>query len=126
MFWNNFYKLCNEKGLKPTQVVKILGLSAGSPTSWKNGRIPSKKTLSILAKYFEIEIEDFFKNQENSIETTPEETSLLIAYRKADESIKKSVRKLLDIEEPTNRAADSDPKTELQTEITKAFTKTTT
>ena len=49
MFWENFYFLCESKGRKPLQVVKELGIATGSITKWKNGTIPSKKTLQKLA-----------------------------------------------------------------------------
>ena len=77
MFWKNFIDLCNKKRMKPTQVIKALGISGGSITGWKNGTIPSKKTLSLLANYFEVEIEDFFINRSAPTETTEDEANLL-------------------------------------------------
>ncbi|MBO5248844.1 MAG: helix-turn-helix transcriptional regulator, partial [Clostridia bacterium] len=57
MFWNNFLSLCNQRGTSPTSVVTELGISIGSVTHWKNGKIPHNTTLMKLADYFNVTIE---------------------------------------------------------------------
>lgn len=58
MFYNNLINLCNKKNTTPTTVVKALKISAGSVTNWKNGSIPTDKTLAKLAEYFNVSIEE--------------------------------------------------------------------
>ena len=127
MFWNIFCNLCTQKGISANKAAKELNISSGSITNWKNGTIPQNAKLKKIAEYFGVTIEYLLgKENAESNKNTNEEALLLSAYLKADESIKKSVRKLLDIEEPTNRAIDSDPASELGTDVKNAFTKTTT
>lgn len=57
MFWNNFYNLCESNGVKPLNVVKSLSLASGSITKWKNGTIPSGKTLQKISEYFNVSVD---------------------------------------------------------------------
>lgn len=63
MFWNNFVKLCNERGLKPNPVAKELGLSSGSVTAWKNGVTPRDTALQKIAEYFDITVEELLEEK---------------------------------------------------------------
>ena len=56
MFWENFSRLCLDKGKSPNAVAKELGISSGSITSWKQGRIPYHSTLLKLSDYFGISV----------------------------------------------------------------------
>ena len=111
-FWNQMQNLCKEKNTTPTAVTKLLGLSTSMTTQWKNGRIPNGKTLSKIAEYFNVTT-DYLLGKESSstITFSDEEQRLILAYRNQTEEGKKMVRKLLDMEEPTNRVIDdvSDP-----------------
>ncbi len=64
MFWNNFYNLCIEKGMKPLQVVKEIGIAHGSITKWKNGAMPNTKNLQKIADYFEVSVEHLLEKEE--------------------------------------------------------------
>ncbi len=56
MFWDNFYKICQSKNIKPTTLIKKLGLSSSSATNWKK-RPPNTETLLILADYFDVSVD---------------------------------------------------------------------
>lgn len=55
-FWKNYEILCKNKGKSPNAVAKELGISSGSVTAWKNGRIPQNKKLALIANYFDVPI----------------------------------------------------------------------
>jgi repressor LexA len=57
LFWNNFVSLCNGKGVSPNAVGKALGISSGSISWWKKGRIPHDSTLQKLADYFGVSVD---------------------------------------------------------------------
>ena len=57
MFWNIFYKLCEEKHTKPNAVAKIIGASSATCTKWKNGTIPNGDTLLKLADYLGVSVD---------------------------------------------------------------------
>ena len=58
MFWNNFIFYCAKNNKAPNTVAKELNLSSGSIMAWKNGVKPRLTTLSKIADYFNITIED--------------------------------------------------------------------
>lgn len=54
MFWDNFYNLCIERGIKPNAVCKELGFSNATATHWKAGKTPKSDTIQKIASYFGI------------------------------------------------------------------------
>ena len=53
MFWENFEKLCKEKGMSPNAVAKELSIASGTVTEWKTGkRTPRNATLLKIAQFF--------------------------------------------------------------------------
>ena len=54
MFWDNFERLCREQNMSPNAVAAKLGISSGSLTAWKNGRVPRGATLEKLEQYFDV------------------------------------------------------------------------
>ena len=127
MFIDRLNALIKEKGIKKNKLLSDLGLSKNSFINWeKRQNVPDGETLYQIAKYFTVSMEYLIGAEEEPHSNLSEdEKRLITAYREHDESTKKAIRKLLDIEELTNRAIDSDPKTELLTDVSKAFTKTT-
>ena len=57
MFWETFLGLCNQNSTKPNPVAKELGISSGSVTSWKNGKVPHHSTLLKIADYFGVSVD---------------------------------------------------------------------
>lgn len=57
MFWNVFYKLCEENNTKPNAVAKTIGVSSATCTKWKNGTIPNGETLLKLADYLDVSVD---------------------------------------------------------------------
>lgn len=55
-FYKNLRGLCEERNLTINELVKILNLSTGSPTAWKNGVVPRKSTQLIIAEYFGVSV----------------------------------------------------------------------
>lgn len=51
-FWEKYYSLCLEKGISPNNVAKELGISSGSVTWWKKGKVPYPATVQKIAEYF--------------------------------------------------------------------------
>lgn len=57
MFWENFSNLCNKNNISPNGLAKILSISSGSITSWKQGRVPHHNTLLKIANYFGVSVD---------------------------------------------------------------------
>ena len=129
---NTFDKIdlvLKKKQIKQIDLTNFLGVSKAIYSSWKSGRTDSYyKFIPQIAKFLNVST-DYLLLGEESISSTvfsDEEQRLILAYRNQTEEGKKMVRKLLDMEEPTNRVIDdvSDPNTDLETAVTSAFTKT--
>lgn len=53
MFWDNFKKECDKRGLKPTPVLKECGISTGSIGRWQAGSSPNADAIIAIAKYLQ-------------------------------------------------------------------------
>lgn len=52
MFYENFKRLCSERGTTPTAVAKAMGISTSMTANWKRGGVPRSDTLQKVADYF--------------------------------------------------------------------------
>lgn len=57
MFYERLKLLCEEKGIKLTNLIQELGMSSGNMNKWKNGVVPKGNTLSKLADYFNVSVD---------------------------------------------------------------------
>ncbi len=62
MIYDQLIKICEINGIKPTPVLRSLGLSSGSLKSWKNGSGVNSDTLKALADYFDVPVDYFFED----------------------------------------------------------------
>ena len=67
MFWENFLELCKKNNITPNGLAKKLSISSGAVTAWKNGRVPKWQTLSLLAEYFGISVEELISEQKETL-----------------------------------------------------------
>lgn len=56
MIYEKILALCAEKDVKPTTVLRSLGISATNLQRWKNGSTVNSGILMKLAEYFEVPI----------------------------------------------------------------------
>lgn len=83
MFYTQFLKLCKEKGVKPTPLIKQLGLSSGNLKKWADGGSVSSETLVKLSNYFDVPIDFFFEDDEtelSSINVIEEVNAFKVAF----------------------------------------------
>lgn len=58
-FYENFQRLCAQRGEAETMVCRRLGMSSAMPKQWRDGKIPRPSTLKMIADYFDVSV-DFF------------------------------------------------------------------
>lgn len=58
MFYDNFLKLCNQKGVAPTKVAVETGGHKSDATRWKNGSTPTDARKVVIADYFGVTVEE--------------------------------------------------------------------
>ena len=56
MFYENFKKLCDERGTTPTAVALDMGISTSLTSRWKHGGKPRIETLNKIADYFGVSV----------------------------------------------------------------------
>lgn len=95
MFWENFQKLCESAGLKPTPLGNQLGIPSATIVKWKKGTIPNGTTLLKLAEYFNVSV-DYLLGNEKATQTEQPLTSkqkevLQLAKQLTDEDVRKLI-----------------------------------
>ena len=56
MFYENFIRLCSERGTTPTAVAKAMGISTSMTANWKKGGVPRADTLQKVADHFGVSV----------------------------------------------------------------------
>ena len=97
--------LCKQNGTNITALERELGFAKGSICKWENHE-PSYERVKMIADRFHVSVE-YIKNGEDvkwnpkeqtidyTISLSEEEQDLLIEYRKADETQKEMIRRIL-------------------------------
>ena len=69
MFKKIFIKLCNDRGLSPSSVCELVGLSNSAYSKWDETSIPRKATLCRIAEFFNVTVEYLLGKEETPIPT---------------------------------------------------------
>ncbi len=75
-FYNNFVKLCNKSGKKPSAVAEEIGLSRSLVTRWKSGRGITDSTAQRIAEYFEVSVDELMAEEEEKEKSPSQEDEL--------------------------------------------------
>ena len=62
MFYDNFLRLCNQKGISPTSAVMEMGFQKSVVTRWKKS-IPTDANKLKIAQYFGVSVADLMSEQ---------------------------------------------------------------
>ena len=54
MFYDNFIKICIDRGIKPSVALENAGIDKSAGSRWKKGKSPTDTTVQKLADYFGI------------------------------------------------------------------------
>jgi transcriptional regulator with XRE-family HTH domain len=68
VFYDNFLRLCEDRGVSPTRVLTNLGISKGSLSRWRDGGEPLNETKKKIADYFGITVRQLMSGE---IENAP-------------------------------------------------------
>ena len=63
-FYTRFMDICNKAGVKPTPLIRSLGLSSGNLKRWQEGSTVNSDILEKLAAYFGVSPGYFFSDDE--------------------------------------------------------------
>ena len=109
MFYDQLLKLCEIKGIKPTPLVKSLGMSTGSIKNWKEGTLPNGEVLMRFSEYFGVSIDYLvygkettnIKPNEKVSVLSEDETDLLTYFRRLQRKEQRAI--LVQMENMINR-----------------------
>lgn len=57
MFFDVFKALCEQKKMSPNAVGEKIGVSSGTITNWKKGRVPKLEHIQLVADYFHVKVD---------------------------------------------------------------------
>ena len=96
----NLRRLIALSGKNQKDIAKELGYNSTTFNTWCMGKIlPSMGKVQAMADYFGVGKTALYEENPDEIELTTLEKEIIEAYRMAEEGIKASVRKLLDVQE---------------------------
>ena len=77
MFYENFKKLCAEKGISVYKAVNDMGIGQSTATRWKQGTaVPRAETLQKIADYFGVSTDYLLGNETEKSPATAENDEL--------------------------------------------------
>lgn len=63
MFYENFERICRERGVSPSGALIAIGENKNKPSNWKKfGTVPKQHDLDRLASYLDCSVADFFED----------------------------------------------------------------
>lgn len=87
MFYTNFVKLCNQKGVSPSAAAEEMGFQRSVVTRWSKGVAPRAATVAKVADYFEVAPEELLADKKEKApgitaeSLTDEEQELISIWR---------------------------------------------
>ena len=72
MFYDKFMELCAERNVKPSPILKELGLSSGNLKRWEAGANVNSDTLKKLSEYFLVPVDYFLDERPGSADMKAE------------------------------------------------------
>lgn len=65
-FWDNYVDLCTKNGKTPNGAAEEIGISSGSITAWKKGRVPRPQNQKQIADYFGVTVDDLLNEEKEN------------------------------------------------------------
>ena len=99
MFWDNFKQACDERGMKPTPVLKNCGISTGSIGRWQKGASPYADAVLAIAEYLNCSTDILLRgnefNQSVKLDIMNQELEIIELYHLLPEQTKELVCDLI-------------------------------
>ena len=96
MFFDTYKKLCEDKKVRPFALPMKLGIAKSNSivAQWQKGSIPRRKTLEVLADYFDVTVAYLMGIEENARKGIGDKGDVFVfRYDRLEELIKESGKK---------------------------------
>lgn len=91
-FYDNYIRLCAEKGISPSAAAIEIGIKKSNVTYWKNNRNnPSDVTIAKVADYFGVSVQEL-KGDQKEKSPAPEGVEQIPGYEDLSEENKAKAR----------------------------------
>jgi transcriptional regulator with XRE-family HTH domain len=86
-FSENLNRICRDKGVTVTALLRKMGISTSKVTMWNNGSLPKQEMLVRLAQELHCSVMDFFMDDEElarpkNLDLSEDEFEIIAFYRK--------------------------------------------
>lgn len=99
VFYTNFVKLCNQKGVSPSAAAEEMGFQRSVVTRWSKGVAPRAATVAKVADYFEVAPEELFVNKKENAPGSDAESEIEKALAQATPAQRELISSILDMNE---------------------------
>ena len=96
-YWKRYCELCSQKGTSPNAVASQLGFSNATCTKWKNGSVPSSKSLAKIAEYFNVSADYLLGNETKEEQLDKTDQEILVLARKTRDLPEEDKKRFLEI-----------------------------
>lgn len=99
MFYTNFVKLCNQKGVSPSAAAEEMGFQRSVVTRWSKGVAPRAATVEKVADYFEVASEELLVDKKENAPGSDAESEIEKALAQATPAQRELINSILDMNE---------------------------
>lgn len=99
VFYTNFVKLCNQKGVSPSAAAEEMGFQRSVVTRWSKGVAPRAATVAKVADYFEVAPEELLVNKKENAPGSDAESEIEKALAQATPAQRELISSILDMNE---------------------------
>lgn len=99
MFYTNFVKLCNQKGVSPSAAAEEMGFQRSVVTRWSKGVAPRAATVAKVADYFEVASEELLVDKKENAPGSDAEGEIKKALAQATPAQRELISSILDMNE---------------------------
>lgn len=99
MFYTNFVKLCNQKGVSPSAAAEEMGFQRSVVTRWSKGVAPRAATVAKVADYFEVAPEELLVDKKENAPGSDAEGEIEKALAQATPAQWELISSILDMNE---------------------------
>lgn len=98
-FWDNYVDLCTKNGKTPNGAAEEIGISSGSITAWKKGRVPRPQNQKQIADYFGVTVDYLLNGQKENAPGSDAESEIEKALAQATPAQRELISSILDMNE---------------------------
>jgi len=85
LFYEQFLNLCEKNGIKPTALLVQLGMSKGSLSNWKSGKLPSGDALVRFSEHFGVSLDYLIYGSDRNSRVSKEDQEWLTLIHRLPE-----------------------------------------